>query len=197
MNRIRRHANMLSSDTCRIPLVVAVVKYDTWRDWIAWETPERYYLLYGACFDHYGREETLEEIFETIAGSFRTAAELVTAAPAEGELLRQNGGLSLYFEGAALGGGASPRAEIRLKACNTGEESIRLSVAGYTADSVTFPFEAVLELGAGEGQLWTLSLPLLPEEGGAPFESLGFWVSAQGADGDILFELPVLIELSK
>ena len=32
INRIRRHANMLSSDTCRIPLVVAVVKYDTWRE---------------------------------------------------------------------------------------------------------------------------------------------------------------------
>ena len=30
INRIRRHANMLSSDTCRIPLVVAVMKYDTW-----------------------------------------------------------------------------------------------------------------------------------------------------------------------
>lgn len=32
IDRIRRHANMLSSDTCKIPLVVAVVKYDTWRD---------------------------------------------------------------------------------------------------------------------------------------------------------------------
>ena len=32
INRIRRHANMLSSDTCKIPLTVAVVKYDTWRE---------------------------------------------------------------------------------------------------------------------------------------------------------------------
>ena len=32
INRIRRHANMLSSDTCKIPLAVAVVKYDTWRE---------------------------------------------------------------------------------------------------------------------------------------------------------------------
>ena len=31
IDRIRRHANMLGSDTCRIPLTVAVVKYDTWR----------------------------------------------------------------------------------------------------------------------------------------------------------------------
>ena len=172
------------------------LKYDTWREWIAWETPERYYLLYGACFDHYGREETLDAIFETIAGSFRTAAELVTAAPAEGALLRQSGGLSLYFDGAALGGGTSPRAELRLKAYNTGQESCSLAVSGYTADGVTFPFEAVLDVAAGEGQLWTLSLPLMPEEGGATFESLGFWVSAQGNDGS-LFELPVRIELSK
>ena len=32
IDRIRRHANMLSSDTCRIPLIVAVVKYDAWRE---------------------------------------------------------------------------------------------------------------------------------------------------------------------
>ena len=31
INRIRRHANMLSSDSCKIPLVIAVGKYDTWR----------------------------------------------------------------------------------------------------------------------------------------------------------------------
>lgn len=172
------------------------LKYDTWREWIAWETPERYYLLYGACFDHYGREETLDSIFETIADSFRTASELLTAAPAEGELLRQSGGLSLYFDGASLGGEVYPRAELRLKAYNTGEQRGTLTVAAYTADGVIFPFEAVLELGPGEGQLWTLSLPLMPEEGGAPFERLGFRVGAEG-DGEALFELPVRIELSK
>ena len=32
INRIRRHANMLSSDFCEIPLVIAVGKYDTWRN---------------------------------------------------------------------------------------------------------------------------------------------------------------------
>lgn len=32
INRIRRHANMLSTETCRIPLIVAVGKYDTWKD---------------------------------------------------------------------------------------------------------------------------------------------------------------------
>lgn len=32
INRIRRHANMLSSDSCKIPLVIVVGKYDTWRE---------------------------------------------------------------------------------------------------------------------------------------------------------------------
>ena len=32
ISRIRRHANMLSSEFCKIPLVVAVGKYDTWKD---------------------------------------------------------------------------------------------------------------------------------------------------------------------
>ena len=32
ISRIRRHANMVSSDTCKIPLVIAVGKYDTWKE---------------------------------------------------------------------------------------------------------------------------------------------------------------------
>ena len=32
ISRIRRHSNMISSETCKIPLVIAVGKYDTWRN---------------------------------------------------------------------------------------------------------------------------------------------------------------------
>lgn len=32
ISRIRRHANMVSSEICRIPLVIAVGKYDTWKE---------------------------------------------------------------------------------------------------------------------------------------------------------------------
>jgi DNA-directed RNA polymerase subunit RPC12/RpoP len=32
ISRIRRHANMLSAENCQIPLVIAVGKYDTWKE---------------------------------------------------------------------------------------------------------------------------------------------------------------------
>ena len=67
----------------------------------------------------------------------------------------------------------------------------------YTADGQTLPLEASLGVSAGEGQLWTLSLPLAAEEGGYLFESLGFRVTAQGEDGAVLFELPVRIDLNR
>lgn len=171
------------------------LKYDTWRDWIAWETPERFFLLYGACFD--GREEVLGSIFETVAESFRTNAELLSAAPESGTLLRRSGSLSLFYDGAALGGGTSAFVEVRLLAANRGEQACSLTVSAYTADGRTLPFEAACELSADEEQLWTLSLPILPEEGGAPFESLGLLVNAQDSTGTPLFELPVRIELNR
>ena len=171
------------------------LKYDTWRDWVAWETPERFYLLYGSCFD--GREETLDSIFDTIAESFRTNEELLSAAPGSGTLLRQSGAVSLFYDGAALGGGSSAFVEVRLLAANRGEEACSLEVSAYAADGRTFPFEAALDLSPGEEQVWTLRLPILPEEGGAPFESLGFWVNARTSGGETLFELPVRIELNR
>ena len=171
------------------------LKYDTWRDWVAWETPERFYLLYGACFD--GREEVLDSIFETIAESFRTSGELLVSAPGDGTLLRQSGTLSLFYDGAALGGGSSAFVEVRLLAANRGEEACSLEVSAYAADGRTLPFEAALDLSSGEEQVWTLRLPILPEEGGAPFESLGFWVNARTGGGETLFELPVRIELNR
>ncbi len=170
------------------------LKYDTWRRWVAWETEDRYCLLYGVCFD--GREEEVGMIFETIAASFRTGEELLAAAPEGGELLRQSGGVSLYYDGAELGGGASPCVLLRLKAFNEGGEARELSVSACTADGETFPFEASLPLSSGEGRIWTLSLPLEDAESGALFESLGLWITAKGEDG-ALFELPVEIELNR
>ena len=171
------------------------LKYDTWRDWIAWETPERYFLLYGVCFD--GREEVLRAIFETIAESFRTGAEMLSECPESGALLRQDESLELFFDGAALGGGSAGVLALRLRAVNRGEEGRRLTVSAYTADGQSFPFETECIVSADGEQLWTLSLPLVPGEGGAPFESLGFRLDAQGGEGEALFELPVNIELKR
>ena len=171
------------------------LKYDTWREWIAWETPERFYLLYGACFD--GREENLASVFETVAESFRTGGELLTAAPESGTLLRQSGALSLYFDGAALVGGSSPRVELRLRAVNRGESMQSFAIPVYTADGRDFPLEETLGVLGGEEQPWTLTLPLLDGGSGLPCGSLGFTISARGADGGSLFELPVRIELNR
>ena len=171
------------------------LKYDTWRDWVAWETPERFYLLYGACFD--GREEILGSIFETIAESFRTGGELLAAAPESGTLLRRSGSLSLFFDSAALVGGSAPCVELRLRAAVGGEGGGTLSVSAYTADGQSFPCEAALTVANGEEQPWTLTLPLIPGEGGALCSGIGFFVNAQSGDGAALFELPVRIELNR
>ncbi len=169
------------------------LKYDTWRRWVAWETPDRYYLLYGSCFD--GREEDLVSVFETVADSFRTGEELLRLAPEQGTLLRQDKTLGLFFDGAELCGGNAPCVLLRLRAVNTGADACTLAVSAYTADGQTFPCDAALELPAGEEQVWTLTLPLTSGDDGALFESLGFWVSAQSG-ADSLFELPVRIELN-
>jgi hypothetical protein len=171
------------------------LKYDTWRAWVAWETPERYYLLYGSCFD--GREEVVGAIFETIAASFRTNAELLVSAPESGALLRQDDPLCLFFDGAEIGGESLPRLELRLRALNRGEEARELRVDAFTADGGTFPFEGQFSVPAGEDRTWTLTLPLIPEEGGAPFENIGFFVNALDGEGQSLFELPVRIELQR
>ena len=171
------------------------LKYDTWRDWVAWETPERYYLLYGACFD--GREQVVVSIFETIAESFRTNAELLVSAPESGTLLRQSDALSLFFDGAVLDGGSVPCVRLRLRSVNLGEAARELSVSAYTADAQTFPFDAELSVPAGEDWNWEFSLPLISGESGAPSESIGFFVNARGDGDGLLFELPVRIELNR
>ena len=168
------------------------LKYDTWRDWIAWETPERYFLLYGACFD--GREEVMGSIFETVAESFRTGDEMLLSAPESGATLRRSGAYSLSYDGAELCGGRDGLLRLRLRADNGGEEALVLSVSGYTADGREIPFDDQLTLSAGQTQVWTLSLPFT--DGAALFETLELRVNA-AVGGAVLFELPVQIELKK
>ena len=169
------------------------LKYDTWRDWVAWETPDRYYLLYGSCFD--GREEVLGSIFETIAESFRKSSELLVSAPENGSLLRQSDTLDLFFEGVQLTGGSSPCLELRLRAVNRGAYPCELRVPVYAADGLEMSFDATLSVPAGEDWNWTLTLPVTPEAGGTPFLSLSFSLSANAGD-ETLFDLPVVIELN-
>ena len=167
------------------------LKYDTWRRWVAWETPERFYLLYGSCFD--GREEAVINIFEMIAASFHTSEELLVHAPEQDALLRQDDALSLFFDGAELGGGDSPSVRVSLRAVNRSNDARELVAPVYTADGREFPFDVHLNVPANEEWNWTLTLPLIPEEGGAPFENIAFVVGAYGEDTESLFELPVEI----
>ncbi|MBR7103693.1 MAG: hypothetical protein IKC65_02010 [Lentisphaeria bacterium] len=47
INRIRRHANMVSSEGCSIPLTIAVGKYDTWQDKFSKEVSSISYVTTG------------------------------------------------------------------------------------------------------------------------------------------------------
>ena len=137
------------------------------------------------------------DIFDTVAASFRTGEELLASAPESGALLQQEDTFRLFFDGAELAGGSAPCVRLKLRAVNGGENAAALAVDAYAADGRTFPFEGRLAVPAGEDWTWTLTLPLIPEEGGAPFESVGFFVTARGDDGGTLFELPVRIELQR
>ena len=169
------------------------LKYDTWRRWVAWETPERYYLLYGSCFD--GREEVVVDIFEMIASSFRTSAELLFSAPEQGMLLRQEDSLILYFDSTELAGGDAPYITLCLRAVNRGDAARELAVPAYTADGREFSFDVRLNVPAREERIWSLTLPMTPEDGGTPFETIAFTASAFGESSEFLFELPVVINL--
>lgn len=167
------------------------LKYDTWRRWVAWETPERFYLLYGSCFD--GREEAVINIFEMIAASFRTSEELLVDAPEQDALLREDDTLCLFYESAELGGGDSPFVRVCLRAVNRGNEARELVVPVFTADGREFPFDTHLDVPANEEWNWTLTFPLISEEDVIPFDTIAFTVRAYGENTEPLFELPVEI----
>ena len=172
------------------------LKYDTYRRWVAWETPERYYLLYGSCFD--GREEVVGSIFSSIAASFRTSAELLSSAPERGTALCRSGGLELLFDGAELRG-ETPAfcCDLRLCVKNGSEKACELSAPSLTADGRELALGASCFVEAGEEAVWTISLPLSEEESEAFFSALSLSVFARSADAESLFEMPVRIELSE
>ena len=169
------------------------LKYDTWRRWIAWETPERYYLLYGSCFD--GREDVPGSVFETIAASFLTNEELIHPVPAYGEALYQADSLTLSCAGAQIRSGEEGLFfELRLSAGNSGDEPCAFSVSALEADGNPIPFDEHFSVNGHEGGLWLLPLPLTAE-GGDLAEELSFSVTADAADASAA--LPVSIHITR
>ena len=169
------------------------LKYDTWRDWIAWETPDRYYLLYGACFD--GREEVVGAIFETIAASFLTGGEMLVSAPEAGETLAENASLAIGYEGASLHSTQEGVfLELSLSVRNAGEEAYTLAVSAPEADGRALAFADRYLAGGHEGGIWCLSLPLTAEDGTLAKE-LSFSVTAEGSDAPA--PLPVSIHITQ
>ena len=172
------------------------LKYDTWRTWVAWETPERYYLLYGVCFD--GMEDIVGEIFTTIADSFHTSADLLASAPESGTLLREDGALYLAFEGAELRSGEDgPCAEVRIKAVNRGRETCELFVSSVTADGAwEVPIDARCALGGEKSLVWTFCVPFVYGEEAVRCTELSFSLFAREAEsGEVITELPVVITI--
>ena len=169
------------------------LKYDTWRRWIAWETPDRYYLLYGSFFD--GREDVPGSVFETIAASFLTNEELIHPVPAYGEALYQTDSLTLSCAGAQIRSGEEGLFfELRLSAGNSGDEPCAFSVSALEADGNTIPFDERFSVNGHEGGLWLLTLPLTAE-GGDLAEELSFSVMADAADASAA--LPVSIHITR
>ena len=166
------------------------LKYDTWRTWVAWETPERYYLLYGSCFD--GREEVVGSIFETIAASFLTGGEMLVSAPAQGEILFDGGDFALCFEGASLRSTQEGVVlDLSLSLSNSGEEERSFAVSSLHADGGVIPYEELYSAPAHGGGLWYLTLPLTTADGEVVRE-LDFSVAAQGGS---LPSVPVSIHI--
>ena len=169
------------------------LKYDTWRTWVAWETPDRYYLLYGACFD--GREEVVGAIFETIAASFLTGGEMLVSAPERGETLAESTSLALSYEGASLRSTQEGVfLDLSLSIRNSGEGAYTLTVSAPEADGRALAFADQYPVGGHEGGVWYLSLPLTAEDGTLAKE-LSFSVAAEG--GDAPAPLPVSIHLTQ
>ena len=137
-------------------LRMSYTKYDTYRRWIAWETEDFYYLLYGVCFDRY--EDTLNEILDVVTSSYRPCGNLLVSAPESGtlhsgrevELLASSpAGEDGSFEArCALGGGESldwPLAPV----CTGGRGEYALSLlaraAGAESPLAELPIRITLE----------------------------------------------------
>ena len=167
------------------------LKYDTWRRWIAWDTGERYYLLYGSCFD--GREDVPGSIFETIAATFLTNGEMIRPEPAWGEALIRSDVVTLVCAGAQIRSGEEGLfLDLNLSVNNTGDDERGFSVAALDADSGQLPFSDRFTADGHGGGLWYLSVPLTAESGEIVRE-LSFSVLAD----DGLTALPVSIHITR
>lgn len=136
-------------------LRMSYTKYDTYRRWIAWETEDFYYLLYGVCFDRY--EDRLNDILELVSSSCRPCGKLLVSAPEGGALLRSAEGLRLLYTAAephAADGGT--QLSLTLRAENRSGREVELLAAAPAADDGE-GFEARCSLADGEDLDWTLT----------------------------------------
>lgn len=168
-------------------LRMSCTKYDTYRRWIAWETEDFDYLLYGVCFDRY--EDTLNDILDVITSGFRPGGGLLVSAPEDGAPLRSEAGLRICFAGAevnAEGGGFGLTLTLSIE--NRSGREIELLVSS-PAPADGEPFEARCSLGDSKRMTWPLTLPC---EGGA--EAPGLTLLARAAGEELpLAELPIRI----
>ncbi len=163
-------------------------KYDTYRRWIAWETDDYFYLIYGVCFDRY--EDDLNEILDVVCSSFRPAGEIQLAAPEPGTLLRSEDGVELRYSDASLSlteGGA--------------QLSVTLAIENGSACEAEFLVSAAPELNvesrcaipAGYRLDWSFILPELVTDGSGTLELTLF---ARAVDKETPFaELPIRIDI--
>lgn len=169
-------------------LRMSYTKYDTYRRWIAWETEDFYYLLYGVCFDRY--EDTLNEILDVVTSSYRPCGNLLVSAPESGTLLRSGDGLRILYTAAeprAAEGGTQILLTLRIE--NDSGREVELLASSPAGEDGSF--EARCALGGGESLDW----PLAPVcTGGRGEYALSLLARAAGAESP-LAELPIRITL--
>lgn len=157
-------------------------KYDTYRRWIVWETPERYYTLYVSCFDV--NQKNVNAVLDTITESFRTGSDLVSASARPGETLCRDGAAELRYSGTvfsvfARNGTDVPRLRLLLDAENAAPELTDFRAEGYplSLDSVS-----LFETESGQ---FCVEIPLF-DENGKQFESLSLRLSPRALSAESL-----------
>lgn len=79
ISRIRRHANMISSDTCKIPLVIAVGKYDIWKDNFPKDIANTPYVI--ARHDPHGADEYILAMDNILQVSYALREMMLNSVP--------------------------------------------------------------------------------------------------------------------
>lgn len=128
-------------------------KYDTYRRWIVWETEDFFYLLYGVCFDRY--EDSLNDILDVIASSFRRGDSLGVEAPESGTLLRSEEGLRLSYSDAGVRiAEEGAQLSLTISVENRSDSEAEFLVTGGTA----LPFESRCAVPANHRLDWSFAL---------------------------------------